>query len=100
MVIPHYSFIGCAITTILSQIILVAISAYFIRKELDIWQAFAKMCYFIIVALIAIFAAIFVKDFFHFEKVFFTLATSGMAFGVIYLFAWFILKKFLKKIIK
>lgn len=96
LVIPHYSFIGCAITTILSQMILVAISLYFIKNELSVANALFKMLYFLLAALLAVSLAVFLKNFLAFEKTIFILFTSGALFGIVYLLAWFFLKKFQK----
>lgn len=95
--IPHFSFIGAGFVTIASQIILVIISAFFIRRELSLGHSLLKMLYFLVAGFFAIFIALQVKNILPFEQNFYILAICGTIFGIIYLAFWFVLKKFLQK---
>lgn len=97
LLIPQFSFIWAAFVTLASQILLVIISSYFIRQELSLFPALWKICYFLMWAIFAVFLALWSKNFLHFDSNFITLATSGMIFGTVYLFGWFLLRKFAKK---
>jgi len=99
LVIPHYSFIGSAWVTLLTQFFLVIITWYLVRGSYDNRSQMRQSIFFILGALLS--AGI---SFFIVENIPLSVDSSGtlallrggvggVIFGIIYLSGWFLVRK-------
>lgn len=95
--IPYYSFMGAAYVTLVSQIILVWMCFFLVRKMIDKKQIFTMWLFLITSALISGYIAMMISGFLSFSSLFFSLMISGTIFSVCYLVFWFFMRKFLQK---
>lgn len=100
ILIPKYSFIGAAIITVISQIILVIISIFLVKKELKFSKILIKWWFLTIFAFLGGIVALFLEKFLDIQNLFLSLGISGSIFGIIFLWLWFLMKKFLIKFAK
>lgn len=101
IVIPHFSFMGSAIVTIFSQLILVAMSFYFSRAYLDFKNIFIKFVFFIATSAFSGFMAKIlgnaILNIVHTDSLFVSLTIFGVIFSIFYLGFWFLFRKLSKK---
>lgn len=97
LVIPHYSFMGSAYVTLVSQMIMVGLCFYLVRHKINKKQIFIFAASLLSASLIAGAIAYEASVFANISSLFLSLALSGVVFGGLYLGMWFVLRKFVWK---
>lgn len=93
VVIPFYSFIGSAVVTLASQILLVMISLFLVRDTLHFKKMLAKSVLLLVAGLFSGCLAFMAMNFVATKSLFFSLAISGSIFGIVYLGLWWLIRK-------
>ena len=93
VIIPFYSFIGSAVVTLASQVLLVMISLFLVRDTLYFGKILSKSALLLCAGIFSGCIAFMAMNFFSIESLFFSLALTGSIFGILYLAFWWLIRK-------
>ncbi len=95
IVIPYFSFIGSAWVTLLSQILLIIITYFYIRKSIKGAEFVVFSSWMVIAGYASLCISNYFSWFFIFEGTFFFLIFVSLFFFVPYIFIWWCIRKYL-----
>ena len=93
VIIPFYSFIGSAVVTLASQVLLVIISLFLVRDTLYFAKILSKSALLLCAGIFSGCITFMAMNFFSIKSLFFSLALTGSIFGILYLAFWWLIRK-------